>query len=251
MPGASGCRCRCRHPRAAAPARGRARARSRSRGTPPGRSSIGSVETADDGGFDADRRPRRRRRSGRSARQGRLARGPPWSARHGPTDWPTAPPPAPPKARRISRATGWAGTRIATVSRPAVARSATGQSLALGSTSVSGPGQNASASRAACGSKPGDLPRGREIADMGDQRIERRAGPWPGRAGRPRPHWWHRRRAHKRSRSGTRPARPRRARAPPQPSAASPAGKICVFRPTFTGISVLNSASCGARNPRL
>ena len=38
----------------------------------------------------------------------------------------------PPKARRMSRATGWAGTRIATVSSPAVARSATAQSLGFG-----------------------------------------------------------------------------------------------------------------------
>ncbi|MGY4486077.1 hypothetical protein ACVWWR_005268 [Bradyrhizobium sp. LM3.2] len=52
---------------------------------------------------------------------------------------------APPKARRIACATGWAGMRIATVSRPAVARSATGQFSVFGTTSVSGPGQNASA----------------------------------------------------------------------------------------------------------
>ena len=74
----------------------------------------------------------------------------------------------------MSRATGCAGIRIATVSSPAVARSATAQSGVLGSTSVSGPGQNASASAVAVGVKTGDLPRRGEIADMGDQRIEGR-----------------------------------------------------------------------------
>ena len=80
----------------------------------------------------------------------------------------------PPKTRRISRATGCAGIRIATVSRPAVARSATVQSGVLGNTSVSGPGQKASASKSAGRVKTGDLPRRAEFADMGDQRIEGR-----------------------------------------------------------------------------
>ena len=53
----------------------------------------------------------------------------------------------------MARATGWAGTRTAMVSSPAVARSATAQSVVLGSTSVSGPGQNASASLVAVASK--------------------------------------------------------------------------------------------------
>ena len=43
--------------------------------------------------------------------------------------------------------------RIATVSRPAVASSATGQSAVLGSTRVKGPGQNACASAVACALK--------------------------------------------------------------------------------------------------
>lgn len=60
---------------------------------------------------------------------------------------------APPKACRIASATGWAGMRIATVSSPAVANSATGQSSVFGTTSVSGPGQNASASLNARASK--------------------------------------------------------------------------------------------------
>jgi hypothetical protein len=58
-----------------------------------------------------------------------------------------------PKAARISRATLWDGTRRAIVSSPAVAKSATVQPAALGRTSVSGPGQNAFASRAAFASK--------------------------------------------------------------------------------------------------
>ena len=51
-----------------------------------------------------------------------------------------------PSARRRPRATGWSGTRMAMLSSPAVARSATGQFGRLFSTSVSGPGQNAAAS---------------------------------------------------------------------------------------------------------
>ena len=157
----------------------------------------------------------------------------------------------PPKARRMSRATGCAGIRIATVSRPAVARSATAQCSVFGSTSVSGPGQNASASARRGGVEAGDLPRGGDIADMGDQRVE--GGPALGlvEAGDRGRHWWRRRRARRRSRSGTRPARPRASARAAAATAASPAGKICVFRPTFTGINFLKSAACGERNPRL
>ncbi len=53
-----------------------------------------------------------------------------------------------------------------------MARSATAQSLVLGSTSVSGPGQNASASASRRRVETADPPRGLEIADMGDQRVE-------------------------------------------------------------------------------
>ena len=49
-------------------------------------------------------------------------------------------------------ATGCAGTRTASVSRPAPASNATGQVTRRGSTIVSGPGQNASASAMAAGS---------------------------------------------------------------------------------------------------
>ena len=181
-------------------------------------------------------RPRRRRRSGRFGPARSLCTcaavvGETWPDRL--ADGATT---GPPNARRMPRATGWAGIRIATVSSPAVARSATAQSAVFGSTSVSGPGQNASASAVACGVETGDFPRGVEVADMGDQRIE--GGPAlgliePGNRGR---RWRRRRRGHKRSRSGTRPARRLRRQAAAAATAASLAAKICVFRPKFTGI---------------
>ena len=62
-----------------------------------------------------------------AARRDRPSRDRRWWATRGPTGWPTARPPAR-RTRAISAcATGCAGTRTATVSRPAVARSATGQ----------------------------------------------------------------------------------------------------------------------------
>ena len=73
------------------------------------------------------------------------------------------------------RATGCAGTRTATVSSPAGARSATGQSGRFGSTSVSGPGQNAAASRSRVGVESARAARAASmIGDMRDQRIEGR-----------------------------------------------------------------------------
>ena len=74
----------------------------------------------------------------------------------------------------MASATGCAGTRTAMVSSPAVASSATAQSADFGSTSVSGPGQNASASAVAVVPKWAIRRAACEIADMGDQRIERR-----------------------------------------------------------------------------
>ena len=67
------------------------------------------------------------------------------------------------------------GTRTAMVSSPAVASSATGQSARLGSTKVSGPGQNAAASRSAAASNRRERPRGGGIGDVRDQGIERGA----------------------------------------------------------------------------
>ena len=77
-------------------------------------------------------RPRRHRRSDRSGPQGRFAHAPPWSAKHGPTNSPKAPRPVRRRRAKSCRATGCAGTRIATVSSPAVARSATGAVFRFG-----------------------------------------------------------------------------------------------------------------------
>ena len=105
--------------------------------------------------------------------------------------------------------------------------------------------------RGRLGIKTGNPPGGREIADMGDQRIE--GGPAlglikPGDRG---------------GVGGVRPeaidglGRERdqpalgRGSGRPAATAASPAGQIRVFRSKFTGIATLNSASCGMRNPRL
>ena len=158
---------------------GRSRARPstrsiRPRGSPPGRSSIGVLKAADNGGFDADRD--RAAIDDQVDPSGKVACT--WAAVVGET-WPDkladGATTGPPKARRMaSGRRGWAGTRIATVSSPAVARSATAQSSVLGSTSVSGPGQNASRQRGRGCVEAGDPPGGFEIADMGDQRIEGR-----------------------------------------------------------------------------
>ena len=83
-----------------------------------------------------------------------------------------APLPALPKVLSKARATGCAGTRTATVSRPARARSATPQSGCFASTNVSGPGQNAAASFSAAGRENAHAPGGVDIRNVGDQRIE-------------------------------------------------------------------------------
>ena len=170
MPGASGWPCRCRHLR-----RPHQRAAEHALDLlarqPPGRSSIGASKhpTMVDS-TPTSTAPPSTIRSIRPARS--LCT---WAAVVGET-WPDrladGATTGPPNARRMSRATGWAGTRIATVSSPAVARSATAQSAVLGSTSVSGPGQNASASRGRRRSKRAIRRAACEIADMGDQRIE-------------------------------------------------------------------------------
>ena len=196
-------------------------------------------------------RPRRRRRSGRSARRGRSAHGRPWSARHGPTDWPMAPPPA----RR---------TRAGSPARPG----------------ARGPGSRPCRARRWRGRPPRNRRFWATPASAG-----------PARTPRPAPAPWHRsgRSAARRARSPTwaisglkaGPAlgliEPRdggriggigaeavdglgrerdqaalgQAIAPRRPRRPRLRAKICVFRPTFTGIGVLNSASCGVRNPRL
>ena len=128
-----------------------------------------------------------------------------------------------PNAASSARATGWSGTRTAIVSRPAVARSATGQPGACGSTSVSGPGHSA-ASRSAAASNRASLRAPARSATCEISGLKR-GRPWRHRAARPPLRWWHRRRARTRSRSGnaTRPpsARQRAAAATAARSAVS------------------------------
>ncbi len=83
------------------------------------------------------------------------------------------------------------------------------QNSAFGSTRVSGPGQNASASAQGRSVEQGDLAGGAEIGDMGDQRIEGRPALGlvePGDCSR---RCRHRRRGRKPSRSETPRGRPR------------------------------------------
>ena len=98
--------------------------------------------------------------------------------------------------------------------------------------------------------KPADSLGGGEVADMGDQRIE--GGPAlglvkPGNRGRVGGVGAEAINGLGRERDQPALARQR----PASATAASPAGQIRVFRSKFTGIAVLNSASCGMRNPRL
>ena len=79
-----------------------------------------------------------------------------------------------PAARISACATGCAGARIATVSSPAVASSAIGESLARGSTSVSGPGQKRAASLSAVSFQRTKRLRLAGIEHVADQRIELR-----------------------------------------------------------------------------
>ena len=146
MPGASGCPL---SPSASAGGCISARPSTRSisaRGRPPGRSSIGSSKQPTMVDLDADRDRRRHRRSGRSAPRGRSAHARPWSGRRDPRGWPMAPP----RGRRRR-----AGCRAppggpVSGSRPCRGRRwrdrPPRKSCVFGSTSVSGPGQNASAS---------------------------------------------------------------------------------------------------------
>ncbi len=80
----------------------------------------------------------------------------------------------PPNASSRSWATGSAGTRSATVSSPAQARSETGESAARASTSVSGPGQNASAKSFGARVEHGQALRAGARANMHNQGIEAR-----------------------------------------------------------------------------
>ena len=96
------------------------------------------------------------------------------SATHGRTGWPTARPPAcrTPSGDRARPDDPARAPR--SMSSPAVASSDTGQPSAFGSTSVSGPGQNAPASSFARHRKARERERRRGVRHMRDQRIEAR-----------------------------------------------------------------------------
>ena len=127
---------------------GRAPLRSSSREIPPGRSSSGfAAEAGDDGRFNADRRRVRRRRSDRCARRDRTVHAARSSATRGRSGWRTARRSAcrMPRAARArpdvpAPAPRWSRDRRLRVRRP-------GSASDFGSTRVSGPGQNAAASR--------------------------------------------------------------------------------------------------------
>ena len=95
-----------------------------------------------------------------------------------------------------------------------------------------------------------DLPRGGEIADMRDQRIE--GGPALGlvELGDRRRRWWRRRRGRRRSRSGTRPARRRQARARRRPRRPRRRAKSAVVRPTFMRLKILKIGFLRCAKPK-
>ncbi len=94
------------------------------------------------------------------------------------------------------------------LSSPAVARSATGQLGAFFSTRVSGPGQNAFASRSAAAVEHRKALGRREIGHMRDQRIERRPAFRRIELRHRRARWSRRRRGRRPSRSETPRGRP-------------------------------------------
>ena len=80
-----------------------------------------------------------------------------------------------PNACSKARATGWAGTRTATLSSPPRARSQTPPSARARPTRVSGPGQKRSASRRPVSESRTSRASGVQVGHMGDQGIEARA----------------------------------------------------------------------------
>ena len=116
----------------------------------------------------------RRRRSGRCGRRDRPARARRWSARRGRSGWRRAPPPAG-RARAGCRAPpdGRAPAPRCCRGRRSRARRP-GSRRASRSTSVSGPGQNAAASRSAAASNTASRRAAGDVGDVRDQRIERR-----------------------------------------------------------------------------
>ena len=120
----------------------------------------------------------------------------------------------------------------------------------FGSTRVSGPGQNASRERCRRAHRTGRSLCGREIGDMGDQRIEGRAALGLVETGDRGRRWWRRRRAHRPSRSGTRPARRRRACARPRLPAGLAGGKISGVQARCHGFKIPPNRLLAVRETR-
>ena len=130
-------------------------------------------------------------------------------------------------ARSNSCATGWAGARSATVSRPALASSDNPASARRRSTRVSGPGQKRCAALARPRVELGERLGFGQTRDMHDQRVEARPA-FGGEDSRDcASRSSHRRRARTRSRSETRRARPRAAGAPPARSSPASPEECC------------------------
>jgi len=138
----------------------------------PGRSSIVESKMPTIVDFDADRDRAASTIRSRSVRRGRFAHGRPWSADVPRQVGRRRQPPGGRTRAGCSRATGWAvsGSRRF---EPRGGEIGDAQSAVLGSTSVSGPGQNASASRSAAGVKTA-IRRAAASRPHDDQRIERR-----------------------------------------------------------------------------
>ena len=135
-------------------------------------------------------RPRRHRRSGRCGPRGRSAHAPRWSARHGPTGSPTAPPPAGRSAPQNGRARPGARGRGSRWCRARRWRDRPPRSHRFSAAPASaGPARTPRPARSPAHRNAPDSPGGGEIADMGDQRIEGRPALGLDRAARPRRDW--------------------------------------------------------------
>jgi hypothetical protein len=80
----------------------------------------------------------------------------------------------PPNAASTARDSGWPGTRMATVSSPARARSQTAAVSRIGATMVSGAGPERGGQGQGAVVEGGDARGGLDVVDVGDQRVEAR-----------------------------------------------------------------------------
>ena len=174
-----------------------------------------SPRQRDDGRTPRRRWSARRRRSDRCVRRGRPRRARRSSARHGRIGWPTARRPACRSARRIVARDRMVAARAPRSCRGRRSRGReTGQPGAFGSTSVSGPGQNA-ASRSASALNTASRRAAATSATCAISGLKRRPALGGIEPRDRRRHSSHRRRGRRPSRSGTRRGRRRRARARP------------------------------------